>query len=121
MTALSADQPDGQRIAIEFAFARLNGSDDDEHDVENVKQKENEKSDQDETKNSGDDIVNQHRQLKVDRLFAVRIDFGGIGAFGQPDNQRSNNVTGPGYEKSGERGGVGQHAPGPDVGGGYVS
>src|SRR3981081_915961 len=116
MTALSADQPNRQGIAIELAFAGLNRRHDDKHDVENVQQKENEKSDEDETKNSGDHIVNQHRQLKVDRLFAVRIDLGGIGALGQPDNQRSNNVAGPGHEKSGERSGVGQHAPGPDVG-----
>ena len=76
MTELSADQADRQRIAIEFAFAGLNRRDDDEHDVENVQQKENEKSDQDETENSGDHIVNQHRQLKVERLFAVDIDLG---------------------------------------------
>src|ERR1700730_10894613 len=116
MTELSADQADGQRIAIELAFAGLNRRDDDEHNVENVKQKENEKSDEDETENSGDDIVNQHRQLKVDRLFAVRIDFGRIRAFGQPDNQRPNNVTGPWHEKSGQCGGMRQNGPSPDVG-----
>ena len=116
MTELSADQADRQRIAIEFAFAGLNRRDDDEHNVENVQQKENEKSDQDETENSGDHIVNQHRQLEIDRLLAVRVDFGRVGAFSQPDNKWSNNVTSPWHEKSGERGGMSQNAPGPEVG-----
>lgn len=48
---------------------------------------------QDETKDFGDDVVDQHRDLRVERFFPGRVNFGRIIAFQQPDNERTKKMT----------------------------
>ena len=50
--------------------------------------------DQDQAKDHRDAVVDEHRDLEVERFFAVRIDLGRVVAFGQPDNERSEQVPG---------------------------
>jgi hypothetical protein len=73
------------------------------------------KSDEDETKHTCHDIVDKHRDLEVERFFAVFVDLWRIGTLGQPHNQRSEDVKGPRNYKSEQRARVAEHAPGPDI------
>jgi len=75
-----AQEPDRYRIAIQFSIACLNRRNDDENDVKNVEQNQNWDSDQHDDENSGDDIVDQHRQLEVQGFFPVRVDLRGFAA-----------------------------------------
>ena len=70
------NQPNRERIAVHLTFARLQRGDDHENNVENVQDREKRKTDEQETENASHEIVDQHRDLKVQRLFPVRIDLG---------------------------------------------
>jgi hypothetical protein len=59
------DQPKRQRIAVHLTFARLQGGDDYENDVENVQNREKSKTDQHEAEKASHEVVDQHRDLKV--------------------------------------------------------
>ena len=54
------DQPNRQRIAIEFPFACLNGGDNDQHQVQEVQYAEDNKPNQHQAENTRDQIVDQH-------------------------------------------------------------
>jgi hypothetical protein len=58
-----------------------------------VQDREKDKTDQHEAKNAGHKIVDQHRDLKVQRLFPVRVDLGRVTTLDQPNNQRSKDVS----------------------------
>ena len=60
-------------------------------------------------------VVDEHRDLEVDRFFAVRIDLGRVVAFGQPDNERSEQVPGEMKKDAEQRAGVTQNVPGTDI------
>ena len=47
-----------------------------------------------EAKDRGDDGVEEHRDLEVERFLAVRIDFGRVVALDQPDDERPEQVAG---------------------------
>ncbi len=53
--------------------------------------------------------------MSIERLLSVLVDLSGIAALRQPNNQRTENVTGPRYKKSGQRAGVAKHIPGSNV------
>src|SRR5467141_3367753 len=86
------NQPQGERITVDPSFAGAHRCDNDEDDVKNVQNREEEETDQNQTEDAGHDIVDQHRDLEVQRFFAVLIDLGGIPTLDQPDNQRAANV-----------------------------
>ena len=110
------DESDRHRVAIQFSVTRLDGGDDDEDGVQNPKGGEENEADQDEAKDGGDDVVDEHRDLEIERFFAVRIDFGRVVALGQPDNERPEQVAGE-MKKNAEQGaGVTKRVPGADVG-----
>jgi hypothetical protein len=67
------NEPDRHRVAIEFSVARLDGGDDDEDSVQDPKDGQENKADQDEAKDPGDHVVDEHRDLEVERSIAVRI------------------------------------------------
>ncbi len=73
-------------------------------------------ADQDQAKDRGDDVVDEHRDLEVERFFAVRIDLGRIVALHQPDDERPEQVAGE-MKKDAEQGaGVTKSVPGSHVG-----
>src|SRR5205085_5232043 len=112
------DEPDRHRVAIEFPVAGLDGGDDDEDGVQDPEDEEENKADQDQAEDRGDDIVDEHRDLEVDRFFAVRVDLGRVVALDQPDDDRSEHMTGEMKKDAEERAGVTKRAPSADVGDG---
>ncbi len=70
------NEPDRHRVAVEFSFAHLDGGDDDEDGVENPEDREEDEADQDEAKDGGDEVVDEHRDLEVERFLAVGVDLG---------------------------------------------
>src|SRR5580765_4499577 len=81
------NEPDGHRVAIEFSIAGLDGSDDDEDGVQDPKDCQEKEPDQDQAKDRGDEVVDEHRDLEVERFLAVGIDLWGVAALGQPDDE----------------------------------
>jgi len=112
------DESDCYRVAIEFSIACLDGGDDDEYRVQHPKDRQENEADQDQAKDRGDRVVDEHRDLEVERFFAVRIDLGRVVAFGQPDNERSEQVPGEMKKNTEQRAGVTQNAPRADIRGG---
>jgi hypothetical protein len=97
------NQPNRQRIAVHLTFTRLERCDDHENDIENVQDREKSKTDQHETENASHKIVDQHRDLKVQRLFPVRVDFGRVTPLDQPNKERPKNVSRPWNQKPRQR------------------
>ena len=64
-----------------------------------------------------DRVVDQHRELEVERLFAVRVDLGAVTAFQHPDDERAEDVAEKMEEESEQSTGVAQDAPGAGIGG----
>ena len=110
------DEPDRHRVAIEFSIAGLDRSDDDEDGVQDPKDRQENEADQDQAKDRGDNVVDEHRDLEVERFFAVRIDLGRVAALDQPDDERPEQVAGE-MKKNAEQGaGVTKRVPGAHVG-----
>jgi len=105
------DESNCYRVAIEFSIARLDGRDDDKNRVQHPKDRQKSEPDQDQAKDCGDDVVDEHRDLEVERFFAVRVDLGRVVPFGQPDNERSEQVPGEMKENAEQRAGVTQNIP----------
>ena len=77
---------------------------------------EENEADQDEAEDRGDDVVDEHRDLEVERFLAVRVDLGRVVALGQPDDERPEQVTGEMKEDAEQGAGVAERAPGAHVG-----
>ena len=43
--------------------------------------------------NRGDRVVNQHRDLEIERFLSVRVDLRRVAAFYQPNDKRAENMT----------------------------
>ena len=71
--AASLDQPDRKRILIKLSFAGLNRCDDDQHGVRHPERYQDWDSDQEDAENRGDRVVNQHRDLEIQRFLSVRV------------------------------------------------
>src|SRR5437868_5487254 len=112
------NEADRHRVAVEFSVAGLDGGDDDEDGVQDPEDEEENEADQDQAKDRGNDIVDEHRDLEVDRFFAVRVDLGRVVALDQPDDERSEQMTGEMKKDAEERAGVTKRAPSADVGDG---
>ena len=115
---LLLNEPDRHRVAIEFSVARLDGGDDDEDGVQDPKDGQENEADQDEAKDRGDNVVDEHRDLEVERFFAVRIDLGRVVALGQPDDERPEQVAGEMKENAEQSAGVTKRVPSAHVGNG---
>src|SRR5207244_1116479 len=100
MTNDLLDQSNRDWITIKFAFARLNRGHDHEDEIQQMQDREKEKPDQNQTKNSGNQSVDQHRDLKIERFLAMRVDLRRILTLGQPNNERTKNVSNTRNEKS---------------------
>jgi hypothetical protein len=109
------DESDCHRVAIKFPVARLDRGDDDEYRVQHPKDRQKKEAHQHQAKDRGDHVVDEHRDLEVERFFAMRIDLGRIVAFGQPDNERSDQVPWEMKENAEQRAGVTQNGPVPDI------
>lgn len=116
------DQPNRQRIAIEFSFTRFYRRDDHQDDVDQIqhaKEWKEKETDQDEHKDKADnpeeDGVDQHRDLKVKRFLALIIYLRCVVALQQPDDQGPNNVPHRRNDQAGESAGVAKHRPHPNI------
>jgi hypothetical protein len=56
--------------------------------------REEDEADQDEAKDGGDEVIDEHRDLEIERFLAVGVDFGRIAALDQPDDERPEEVAG---------------------------
>ena len=110
------DEPDRHRVAIEFSVARLDGGDDDEDGVQDPKDGEKDEADQDEAENGGDEVVDEHRDLEVERFLAVSVDLGRIAALDQPDDERPEEVAREMEQDAEQRAGVAERSPSAHVG-----
>ena len=105
------NQPDCKRILIKLSFAGLNRCDDDQHGVQHPERYQDWNPDQEDAENRGNCVVNQHRDLEIQRFLAVCIYLGRVAAFYQPDDERAENVTQKVKEQSEQCAGVAQDAP----------
>ena len=78
-------------------------------------QDQNRNADQDDAKDARDRVVDQHRELEIQRLFAVRVDLGRIAPFDQPDDERTEDVAEKMKEDAEQRAGVTENSPGADI------
>ncbi len=115
---LLLNEPDRHRIAVEFSVARLDGGDDDEDGVQDPEDGQENEADQDQAKDRGDEVVDEHRDLEVERFFAVRIDLGRVAALDQPGDERPKQVAGEMQENAEQGAGVTKRVPGAHVGDG---
>src|SRR5262245_25731450 len=85
----SLNQSDRERILIKLSFAGLNGRDDDQHGVQHPERYQDWNPDQENAKNRGDRVVNQHRDLEIQRFLSVRVDLRRVASFYQPHDKRA--------------------------------
>ena len=110
------NETDRHGVAIEFSIAGLDRSDDDKDGIQDPKDRQENEADQDQAEDCSDDVVDEHRDLEVERFLAVRIDFGRVAALGQPDDERPEQVARE-MKKDAEQGtGMTKDVPGTDVG-----
>jgi hypothetical protein len=110
------NEPDRHRVAIKFSIARLDRGDDNEYCIEDPKDGQENKADQDQTEDRGDNVIDEHRDLEVERFFAVRIDLGRVVALDQPDNERPEQVAREMNKNAEQSAGVTKRIPGAHVG-----
>lgn len=103
---LLLDEPDRHRVTIEFSVARLDGGDDAEDGVQDPEDGEKNKADQHQAKNRGNAVVDEHRDLEVDRFLAVRVELGRFVALQEPDEKRREQVAGEMNEDAEQSAGV---------------
>jgi len=87
------DETNCKGIAIELPLARFHGRDDNQHGVQYPEGDQNRNANEHDAKNRGDRIVNQHRDLKVERFFSMCVDLRRVAAFHEPNDQRSPNMA----------------------------
>jgi hypothetical protein len=97
------DEPDRERVLIEFTVARLHRGDDDEDQVgcQNHWKKDN--ANEDEDAKAGHDRVNRHGNLEVQSFLSMRIDGWNILLLDQPKDQGSENVAKRNADESRQR------------------
>src|SRR5439155_11492857 len=89
----SLDQSDREGILIKFSFAGLNRCNDDQYGVQHPERYQDWNPDQEDAENRSDRVVNQHRDLEIQRFLSMRVDLRRVAAFYQPDDKRTKNVT----------------------------
>ena len=112
------NEPDRHRVAIELSITGLDGGDDAEDGVQDPEDGEEDEADQDQAKDGGDGIVDEHRDLEVDGFLSVRVELGRFVAFQEPDKERREQVAGEMNENAKQGAGVTKGSDGPHVGGG---
>jgi len=107
----SLDESDRERVLIQLSFAGLNRCDDDQHGVQHPQRYQDWNPDKKDAENQGDRVINQHRDLEIQRFFPVRVDLRRIATFYQPHGKRAENVTQKVKEQSKQCTRVAQDAP----------
>ena len=74
-------------------------------------------ADQDQAKDRGDDVVDEHRDLEVERFLAVRVDLGRFVTLGHPNEEGPEKVAGEMKQNAEQGTGVTKRVPGADIGG----
>ena len=72
---VSLYQSDREWILIKLSFAGFNRRDDDQYGVRHPERYQDWDSDQEDAENRGNRVVNQHRDLKIQRFLSVRVNF----------------------------------------------
>jgi hypothetical protein len=112
---LLRDKSNRQGIAVHLTFTRFDGREDYENNIEDVQHRQESKTDEQETENASDEIVDQHRDLKVQRLFPMRVDLGRLTTLDQPNNERPKNVSKGRDHKSRQSAQMARYAPSPNI------
>src|SRR3954452_13086863 len=87
------DKPNRKWIPVELAFARFHRSNNNEDGVEHPEENQEWDPDEHQAQDSCNRVVDEHGELKVERLLAMCIDLGGFAAFDQPNDQRTKDVA----------------------------
>ena len=107
----SLDESDRERVLIQLSFAGLNRCNDDQHGVQHPQRYQDWNPDKKDAENQGDRVINQHRDLEIQRFLSVSIDLSRVAAFYQPDGKWAENVTQKVKEQSKQCTRVAQDAP----------
>jgi hypothetical protein len=107
----SLNESDRERILIKLSLAGLNRRDDHQHGVQHPEGYQDWNPDQENAEDRGDRVINQHRDLEIQRFLSMRVDLRRVAAFHKPDNKRTENVTQKVKEQSEQCAGVAQDAP----------
>lgn len=78
------DEPNCNGITIELSLPGFNGCHNDKHRVQHPERYQDWNPNQEDAENRGDRIVNQHRDLEIQRFLSVRVDLRRVAAFYQP-------------------------------------
>ena len=105
------NEPDRHRVAIKFSIARLDRGDDDEDGIQDPEDSEEKEADQDQAKDRGHNVVDQHRDLEVKRFFAVRVDLRRFVAFHEPDDEWRQQMAGEMQKDTKQSAGVAKCTP----------
>ena len=89
----SFNEPDRERILIKLSFAGLNRRDDDQDGVQHPERYQDWNPYQEDAKDRGDRVVNQHRDLEIQRFLSIRVNLRRVAAFYQPNGKWAENVT----------------------------
>ena len=77
----SLDESDRERVLIQLSFAGLNRCDDDQHGVQHPQRYQNRDAGKKDAENQSDRVVNQHRDLEIQRFLPVGVDLRRVAAF----------------------------------------
>ena len=111
----SLDESDRERVLIQLSFAGLNRCNDDQHGVQHPQRYQDWNPDKKDAENQGDRVINQHRDLEIQRFLSMRVDLRRVAAFYKPDDKGTENVTQKVKEQSEQCAGVAQDAPGSNI------
>jgi hypothetical protein len=89
----SADESNRKWIAIKLSLARFYRCDYDEHGVQHPEANQNGNANQDDTENRRNRVIDQHRNLKIQRFFSIRIDLRRVATFHEPNDKRPQEVA----------------------------
>src|SRR5206468_3414191 len=87
------DQPNCKRIAIELSLAGLHRCNDDQHRVQHPKPDQDRNADENDTEDRRDGVIDQHRDLEIERFLSVGFDLRRVAAFHEPNDKRPQDVT----------------------------
>jgi len=87
------DEPDCKRVAIELTLTGFNRCNDDKHRVQYPKPDQDRDAYKYDAKNRGNRVIDQHRDLEIERFLSVCVDLRRVAAFQEPNNERPENVT----------------------------
>ena len=112
------NQPDREWITIQLSLTGLDRCNDHEDQIQQVKnnqQRQQEQANEQETGSQNHDIIYEHRDLEVERLFPVFIYLRRLLALEKPNNQRGKDMSDFWCDKTDQCARMTKHSPRPHI------